>query len=102
MTLQWSPAWPAYVEHSFVSWKSPLRGDDAANTGAAAAALALGLVGTPPPSAHPAVTSVPAQRHPITTRLIVTKLIAHFPSAVGCYRISSRPILVVWAELCKA
>src|SRR5687768_2128503 len=83
VTVQWSPAWPVYVEHSFVSWKSPLRGEDAANDGAFALVLglvelsALGPVGTPPPSAHPAATSVPAQRHPMTTRFIVANCIAH-------------------------
>jgi hypothetical protein len=81
--VQWSPAWPVYVEHSFVSWKFPLRGEDAATDGASALVLglvglaALGRVGTPPPSAHPAATSVPAQRNPGTTRFIVANFIAH-------------------------
>jgi hypothetical protein len=67
-----------YVEHSFVRWKSSLRGEDAANDGASA--LALGLVGISRPSAHATAANVPAQRDPTTTRLIVRRIanfIAH-------------------------
>src|SRR5687767_4336845 len=62
------PARPAFCEHSFVTKRSPVRGEDAAN--ADADILALGLVGTPDPSAHPPAASAPAQRHPITTNFI--------------------------------
>src|SRR4029453_11808715 len=77
MTVQWSSAWPVYVEHSFVTWKAPLRGE-ADNDGASACgavailpdAVALGAVGAPGPSAHAAAASATAQRDPTTTRLI--------------------------------
>src|SRR4029450_9770859 len=80
------PARPAFCEHSFVTWRSPLRGDaanDASTAGRAVpsmpgtvaaklgrAALALGLVGTPRPSAHPTAASAPLQRNAITTNFI--------------------------------
>jgi hypothetical protein len=70
---------PVYPEHSFVTWRSPLRGDadnDGATAGRAVpsvpgavaakldtAALALGLVGTPRASAQPTAANAPAPRH---------------------------------------
>jgi len=76
MTVQWSPAWPVYVEHSFVKWKAPLWGEDAADVGPPACwavatlpdAVALGAVGAPDPSAHAAAASTTAQRDPTTRR----------------------------------
>jgi len=86
LIVQKEPAPPVYPEHSFVTWRSPLRGDadnEAATAGrvvptlpgAVAAkldtvALALGLVVTPRPSAHPTAASAPAQRQTITTNFI--------------------------------
>jgi len=86
------PFVPSNSEHSFVTWRSPLRGDANSDVATACrtvpsmpgavvakldtAALALGLVGTPRPSAHPTAASAPAQRHPITTNFI------HPPSAL--------------------
>src|SRR5918993_5477547 len=95
MTVQWSPAWPVYVEHSFVRRKSPLRGEDTARGGASAVALgvdALGLVGIPRPSLHAAAANVPTQRDPRTARFIVRR-VANFISTLLGRRVVSQLIL---------
>jgi hypothetical protein len=94
MTVQWSPAWPVYVEHSFVRWKAPLRVDDGDNDGASACwavavlpdAVALGAAGAPGPSAHATAVSAMAQRDPTTTRWIgrqIVNFIIHTPTVAA-------------------
>src|SRR6186713_240652 len=77
--MQKDPGAPLNPPHSFDTWSAPLRGDAAKLV---TAVLALGLVGTPAPSAHPTATDALAQRHAMTTNFI------HTPSA-------SPPVFVV-------
>ena len=77
-------------EHSFVTWSVPLRGDAVAAE-SATAAIALGLVGTPRPSAHPAVTNAPALRHTMTANFIRHSFVvaARFLAAANARRIDA-------------
>ena len=99
MIVQTSPAWPAYAEHSLVTWSSPLRGRDAEASEATVpdpvaarletTGLALGLVGPPGLSAHPTAASAVAQKHAMTTRgraglMIPLLLIASGGFEPGC------------------
>jgi len=73
------PFVPSYCEHSYVTWRVPIRVEDAAAEAASPGAVAarpdrevtLGLVGSPLPLAHPTAASAPKQRHPKPTRFIV-------------------------------
>ena len=85
MIVQTSPALPAHVEHSLVTWSFPLRGKDAEAREATvpdpvaarleAAGLALGLTGFTDPSAHQTRANAAAQKQGMTTRRVATLMI---------------------------
>ena len=79
------PFVPSNSEHSFVTWRSPLRGDadnDGATAGRAVPSLPGAVAAKPPHSRtrawivgtpRPSAASVPAQRHAITTNFIPSR-----------------------------
>jgi hypothetical protein len=99
--VQTSPAWPVYSEHSFVTWRSPLRGKDAESEATVPApvvarldtpGLAVGLTGFTDPSAHPPAASAAAQKHTLTTRRMARLMILSFRIAAGGFEPGLRGI----------
>src|SRR6187431_2794413 len=93
------PAWPAFSEHSFVTWSSPLRGKEADDARPDRPVVALGLVGSPLPP-HPTTATAPAQRHPTATRFIL-RTFANVMSNTPCWltRTFAGNVLIGPAEL---